>query len=269
MITSKTALPKLFDPARLISVLAAVLVGVLALLAFVLSYSSLHHVAASNGVGEWLAYAWPLLLDFAMVVFSLAILRANLRGEPARYPWALTIAFAGLAVVANILDAAPLGVPPVIVAGAVKALAPIALVLAFELLMTMIRAEVKRAGTAVTLVDLAHQVGEARAELDRTRTAIRVEAEALAARKRAEVQPGALPRKSTKKRTAAHVSQPTAEDYQQAARLKAEGLSWSQVAGELGKSVTTVKRWAAQADMPGHVAQPVLSANGHAGEVAL
>lgn len=139
-----------------VSKLAAWLVGLLAIMAFVLSYSSLQHMAAGHGITGWLSYVWPALLDFAMVVFSLAILRANLRQEPSWYPWSLTIAFSGVSVLANILDVTPLGIPSVVIAAGVKALAPVALVLAFELLMTMVRAEI-RAGLAkvdnVTQVD--------------------------------------------------------------------------------------------------------------------
>jgi DNA-binding transcriptional ArsR family regulator len=154
-----------WDAVRLISWLTAGLVAILALFAFILSYSSLQHMAAHNGLPGWLSYLWPLLLDFAMLVFSLAILRANLRQERAIYPWALTIAFAGLATIANILDVTSLGLPPVLVAASVKALAPIALVLAFELLMTMMRAEVKRSAVLRSLADLTTERETKRAKL--------------------------------------------------------------------------------------------------------
>lgn len=134
--------------------LVAGLVFILAILAFVLSYSSLQHMALSYGVGPRLSYVWPLLLDFAMLVFSMAILRANLRNEPALYPWGLTIGFSGLATVANVLDITSLGIPPVVIGAAVKALAPLALVLAFELLMSMLKAELKRADVAAGIREL-------------------------------------------------------------------------------------------------------------------
>jgi len=136
--------------------LAGWLVGALALLAFVLSYSSLRHMAETHGIEGPLAYAWPLLLDFAMVVFSLAILRGNLRGERTRYPWLLTVGYAALATAANVLDVLTLGLPPEAIAAAVKAIAPITLVLAFELLMQMVRAEVKRSATTESMAQLRH-----------------------------------------------------------------------------------------------------------------
>jgi hypothetical protein len=145
---------------------AAALVGVVAIFAFVLSYSSLQHMAESNGVGKVLSHAWPLLLDFAMIVFSLAILRANLRQESNLYPWFLTITFAGLATVANVLDATTLGIPPVAIKATVKALAPITLVLAFELLMGMLRAEVKRKEETVAAQTLQEQVVALQGEIE-------------------------------------------------------------------------------------------------------
>jgi hypothetical protein len=154
---------------------AAALVVLLALFAFILSYSSLQHLALTNGVHGWLSYLWPLLLDFAMIVFSLAILRANLRDEGANYPWFLAIAFASLATVANVLDATTLGIPPIAIKATVKALAPIALVLAFELLMKMLRIEVQRKEEVVAIDRLTEQ----RQELEEENKALTEEADNL------------------------------------------------------------------------------------------
>jgi septal ring factor EnvC (AmiA/AmiB activator) len=107
-----------------------------------------------HGIDPGLTWLWPLLLDFAMIVFSLAVLRTNLSGESSVYPWILTGAYAGLATVANILDVSDLSIPPQVIAGAVKALAPISLVLAFELLMGMIKAELKRANIIKSMAEL-------------------------------------------------------------------------------------------------------------------
>lgn len=157
---------------KIISTLTAGLVLLLALMAFALSYASLQHLAASNGVGSWLAYVWPLLLDFAMVVFSLAILRASLRGERAVYAWTLTLTFGALATAANVFDVTTFGLPPVYVQVAVKALPPVALILAFELLMSMVKADVKQAGAVQTLAELNATLNAGRAELERLTAAV-------------------------------------------------------------------------------------------------
>jgi len=144
---------------------AAVLVAFVAIFAFVLSYSSLQHMAETNGVGPKLSKVWPLLLDFAMIVFSLAILRASLRQERTFYPWLLTIIFASLATIANVLDATTLNISPVAIKATVKALAPVTLVLAFELLMGMLRAEVRRNEKTVAAQTLQEQVANLQQEL--------------------------------------------------------------------------------------------------------
>lgn len=176
---------------KLISYITAGLVALLALLAFVLSYSSLQNLAAQHGTGFYLSYLWPLLLDFAMIVFSLAILRANLRQEPARYPWSLAIVFAGLATAGNVLDveamAVLLGIPAIWISAAVKALAPVALVLAFELLMSMVKAEIKRAAVVESLAALTADCERLTVESERLtgrRDSLKEELAALKAEKR-------------------------------------------------------------------------------------
>ncbi|MBE7467638.1 MAG: DUF2637 domain-containing protein [Anaerolineales bacterium] len=168
------------DTVKLISTLAAVLVALLAIGAFTLSYTSLKHLAIIHGIDPGLTWLWPLLLDFAMVVFSLAVLRANLRGESTLYPWMLTATYAGLATVGNVLDVSGLGIPGVVIAGAVKALAPVSLVLAFELLMAMIRAELKRANVLKSIADLKTEAEAMRQETERERQERQTELERLA-----------------------------------------------------------------------------------------
>ncbi|MBN1220297.1 MAG: DUF2637 domain-containing protein [Anaerolineae bacterium] len=162
MTIARQASPKNVDTVKLISSLAALLVGLLAIGAFTISYTSLRHLANVYGIDPQLTWLWPLLLDFAMIVFSLAVLRANLRDESALYPWLLTGIYAGLATIANVLDVTGLGIPQVAIAAAVKALAPVSLVLAFELLMGMIRAELRRSNVINSIKDLT-----AEAEHDR------------------------------------------------------------------------------------------------------
>jgi len=169
MSTTQQIIPQDTKNDKLLSRLAALagwLVGALAVLAFVLSYASLRHLAEANGTGWTLSWVWPLLLDFAMVVFSLAILRGNLRGERTWYPWTLTVIYAGLATVANVLDVMTLGLPPAVIAAAVKAIAPLTLVLAFELLMQMVRAEVKRSALIVRTADLRAEQDALTARID-------------------------------------------------------------------------------------------------------
>ena len=73
----------------LISTTTALLVSLLAPGALVLSYNALRGVATAYGLSGWQSYVWPLLLDFALVVFSLAVVRNALLRERTLWPWTL------------------------------------------------------------------------------------------------------------------------------------------------------------------------------------
>lgn len=119
------------------------LVLLLAVIAFVLSYNALRAVAVDNGIPDKLAYIWPLLVDFALVVFSLAILRASLLNERTFWYWVMVICFAIATVCFNIVHA-----PSNILARIVAVVPPVALLLSFETLMSMVRSNVRRSAVA-------------------------------------------------------------------------------------------------------------------------
>ena len=222
----------------IISHLTAALVFVLAMLAFVLSYSSLQHLAAGHGFAGSLSYVWPLLLDFAMVVFSLAILRANMRGEAAWYPWSLTITFGTLATVANVLDVTTLGIPVVAIGATVKALAPIALVLSFELLTGMIRAELRRAEAVTTLAELDRQMDTRRTEMDKLNGQIAGQVSKLDALK-SDVKQAKINRTSD---LAAAKQAKIDLRRTEVLQLFNDGVSTNEIADTVGVSIKTVKR---------------------------
>lgn len=229
---------------QLISTITAVLVGIVALFGFILSYSSLQHMAATNGVNGWLSYLWPLLLDFSMIVFSLAILRANLRQEPALYAWLLTITFASLATIANILDVTTLGINPVIVSASVKAIAPIALVLSFELLMSMVKAEVKRAGVTASIKDLSAQLADVTKQIDQKQNELSQVTSQIEV-KRQELMTIApnVTQMSPNLDTANDKRQSTIEQRrQEVLTLTKEGLTPDDIASQLNVSVRTIAR---------------------------
>lgn len=127
-----------------ISKLTGWLVGFLALSSFVLSYEALWSFALDNGVTRWLAWLWPLALDFFVIVASLTILDKSLKREDSRYPWALVVIFTVLSVLFNAIhNGLPYwwyaeyikpAVPPL-----VYILPPVALVLSFHLAMDQVR----------------------------------------------------------------------------------------------------------------------------------
>lgn len=161
---------------RIISILTALLVFLLAVGAFVLSYSVLRDLAADYGLNDWQAYIWPLMIDAALVVCSLAVLRANLHRERAVYPWLLVALYSLATIAFNVIHA-----PDNLIARLVAVVAPISLLLSFELFVSMLRAEVKRHSAISSLQEiqkdienlseqkngLVEQIGGTQAKLDK------------------------------------------------------------------------------------------------------
>lgn len=140
---------------KTISFLTAILVGSLAIAAFVLSYSALRELAADHGISQTLSFVWPLLIDASLVIFSLSVLRNSLQGEKVFYGWALVILATGATVAFNVLHA-----PADTLSRVIASIAPIALFLSFELLMSQVKSEVKRHRITHTLTDLRQGVSE-------------------------------------------------------------------------------------------------------------
>jgi len=146
---------------RLISLLTAAMVAALSCVSFALSYSALRDLAlASGAVAPSLAWAWPLVVDGAMIVFSLTILRASLYAEHTVLQWALVAAFSALSVALNVIHA-----PSNAVAWVVAGVSPIALLLSFESLMSQIRTSARRRGVSQSLSAMTEAVVRARQEL--------------------------------------------------------------------------------------------------------
>ena len=124
--------------------IAATLVGAIACGAFVISYSALYSLALAANIVHPLAVLYPFLVDGFIVVASLAAFA--MRGQPKRhtwYPWALLILFFAFSVIGNAVHAnAQHGVPRLspLAAALVSAVPPIALGLAFHLLLRMVSA---------------------------------------------------------------------------------------------------------------------------------
>lgn len=147
---------------HIIRYLSLALVFLLAVGAFVLSYAALWDTALSYGVPSALAWLWPLLVDGAIVVFSLAVVRNGLLGEKTVWPWALVILFTVGTIVLNGIHS-----DGRYVSIAVAVVAPIALVLAFETSMAMLKSDVKRAGLVLSIAEIEQEAKVKREELDK------------------------------------------------------------------------------------------------------
>lgn len=150
---------------RLINYTTAALVFLLATGAFVLSYAALWDIALTYGLPPLLAWIWPFLIDFALIVFSLAVLRASLRGEPTFWPWFLVAIYTITTIAFNIIHI--IHAPLSMVAPVIAIVAPVSLFLSFETLMGMLKSEVKRGQVTFRLSELQAQLIEAQKRFDR------------------------------------------------------------------------------------------------------
>lgn len=121
-----------------LSIISGLLVSMIALLAFILSFDAIMKLAIDNGTPEELAWMVPLIVDGSMIVFSVSVMRATLANEKTRIGWALIIAFTAVSVWFNVAHSnlTTFGI-------AIAALAPLALFATFETLMGQIRSTVQ------------------------------------------------------------------------------------------------------------------------------
>lgn len=152
----------------LLSWSAAGLVLIIAIIGFALSYNALFNVALDNGYTFWLAVLWPFLIDFAIVVFSLGVVRAYVWREHSRWPWFLVGLFTIATIVFNLVHAGGEVVSinvfgySVGMAYLVGVVPPVALFLSFETLMSMIKSVVARQGLIESIDSLRTTIHELR-----------------------------------------------------------------------------------------------------------
>lgn len=118
----------------------AILVGLLAIAAFALSFEALRDLAITTGAIPNPEQAWlfPVLLDGGVVVFSLAALRASLTGSDRRWYMTLVVVVTLLSVAFNVAHATR-GILSSVMAG----MPPLLLFMAFESLMRQIQDSLK------------------------------------------------------------------------------------------------------------------------------
>lgn len=124
---------------KYIAWLTSILVFLVALGSFVLSYNALYDVAIQNGIAPKLAFIWPLLVDFSLVVFSLAVVTAHLYSESTRKQWLLVAIYTIATVLFNCLHA-----PDNLLARVIATVPPVSLFFSFELLMQQLKNSIDR-----------------------------------------------------------------------------------------------------------------------------
>lgn len=140
---------------KLIAWLTALLVLLVAMMSFALSYYSLQAVALANGVPITLSYIWPLLIDFSLIVFSVTTVSASLHRESTWKQWTLTGAYTIATIGFNTLHAYPEMLPILVTKVLVTCVPPLSLFFSFELLMSQLGNSVKRMELSATTTQLS------------------------------------------------------------------------------------------------------------------
>lgn len=140
---------------RWLTVLTAVLVASIALLAFVLSFEALRDLAVRCGVPVATAWAFPVIVDGSIVAAMLAIFSGrSRRRKDTTWAWVSFLFFAAVSVVSNgvhtaVIHDASQGIAMWFAIG-VGAVPPLALLLSSEVLVRLLPSA---ADTDATLVD--------------------------------------------------------------------------------------------------------------------
>ncbi|MFC4914082.1 DUF2637 domain-containing protein [Actinomadura gamaensis] len=128
---------------RLIRATTTASVALLALIAAVVSYRHMHHLAQAHGESRWTAALIPLSVDGMIVASSMSVLSANRSGRrEGRLAWTLLIIGTLASLAANVAVAEPTTTGRIIAAWP-----SFALVGAYEMLMSQLRSRAP-AGTA-------------------------------------------------------------------------------------------------------------------------
>ena len=117
------------------SKLSAVLIGIIALIAFILSYNAIQKLAYDNGTPKELSYLVPLVIDGALVVFAVAMLDAATAYN--KRPYAISVLVAVFVLISIAFNIAHSNLK--VIGIAIAVIAPFALFATFETLMWQIK----------------------------------------------------------------------------------------------------------------------------------
>ncbi|MCP4238537.1 MAG: DUF2637 domain-containing protein, partial [Aestuariibacter sp.] len=90
---------------KAISGITGFLVFIIAGSAFALSFDALVVLAEGVGITSNKTFLYPVIIDGAVIVFCLSVLRANLNREKAFYQWILVSVFTLISLSLNIVHA--------------------------------------------------------------------------------------------------------------------------------------------------------------------
>lgn len=141
--------------------LVALLVAAIGVIALYISYDALHKTALENGYAGARAYLWPALIDAPLVVFTLAVLVAQLMRQSVKLWAGLVIVYTVATIGFNLSHANQdaLG-------WAVAVAAPLGLLLTTEALRHLAKVQIERYAVTVELSQMVQKLKLKRQEAD-------------------------------------------------------------------------------------------------------
>ena len=146
------------NPSRWILWSSITILSVIWCCSFAISYVSLAEVAYANGIAYPWAWMWPLLLDAFMSISSLDVIRREMNHESALPAWVVVVAVTILSTAFNVTRAYPTSLSL-----CVHALPPVICFASFEVVMGVLRSDLRRVSLGCQVV--SHDVVTASAEV--------------------------------------------------------------------------------------------------------
>lgn len=142
-----------------------ILIGILGITSFTVSFFGLHDVAAWVGLPVWLRWAVPVFIDIAILAYSLAAVIHRSRGETVWPTWVTLAVFTSASVVANGAHALAKGEGETAIqswiGAVIAAMAPVAVFAATEQVSRLAFSEPKRRVRAASEPEALAELPEA------------------------------------------------------------------------------------------------------------
>lgn len=240
------------DPITATTRLTILAAAAVILSAAVLGYTALFDLFVSISLFWWpLAIFFPLLFDLAEIAAANNVLNAKLQGEEDKFSWRMVLVFTGLGIAANIAHAGHawwngrIDNSQTILALIFTSLFPLSVALATHLLKIVIERQIRRDKTIRTIADLQTEVGGLNTELNTLRLELdRLNGQIVRAQARLEDIKAETNREISANVHDLNLARQAKIDQRRVSVLSLlrEGLSPTDIAGELGVTVKTIKR---------------------------
>lgn len=155
---------------RVIAWVSGTLTLLLVVFSFILSYNNLVALAMEKGLPVPILFPW--VVEFAVVVFSVSVLRRSMQGELAVWGWILVIGSSLTATTFNVIHA-----QNNLISQAMHAIPSVFMLLAFETFLAQLKEIAKRKLAVQSLAQLHTQITELEQQLTARRRALDTEVE--------------------------------------------------------------------------------------------